>query len=131
MAANVMQGSQLPTSGAIAAHVLKHPIDLVHLSRQTMGERALEVEVLAAFDNQAAQIAVKLGASETGGVELWRAELAHKLKGAARAVGAFEVAAAAEEYEHRARAGLMRAGDARVLIEAIARARRALRDLAG
>jgi len=131
MATSLMQGLELPTVGAIAVRALKHPIDLVHLSRRTMGERALEVEVLAAFDNQAAQIAAKLAASETGSVELWRAELAQKLKGAARAIGAFEVASAAEEYEHRARAGLLRAGDARALIESITRARRALRELAG
>jgi HPt (histidine-containing phosphotransfer) domain-containing protein len=131
MAVSLTQGFELPIAGAIAGRALKHPIDLVHLSRQTLGESALEVEALAAFDNQAAQIAAKLGASETGGVELWRAELAQKLKGAARAIGAFEVASAAEEYEHRARSGLMRAGDVKALIESIARARRALRELAG
>jgi len=72
MATSLMQGLELPTVGAIAVRALKHPIDLVHLSRRTMGERALEVEVLAAFDNQAAQIAAKLAASETGSVELSR-----------------------------------------------------------
>ena len=73
-------------------------IDLVHLSRQTLGDRTLEVELLRLFDRQCAQIVAKLetiGVSETG----IRHDLAHTLKGSARAVGANAVAAAAELYE--------------------------------
>jgi HPt (histidine-containing phosphotransfer) domain-containing protein len=106
------------------------PIDLVHLARQTMGDRALEVELLALFDGQAARIARQLGDCESGLAHAERADLAHKLKGSARAVGAHEVAAAAENYEHRARAGLLRAIDAETLTEAVARVRVALRELA-
>jgi HPt (histidine-containing phosphotransfer) domain-containing protein len=107
------------------------PIDLVHLARQTMGDRALEVELLALFDRQAAQIAEKLGALDSDSVEGWRADLAHKLKGSARAIGAHAVAAAAENYEHCARVGVLRAMDAAQLVEAVSRVRAALRELAG
>ncbi len=107
------------------------PIDLVHLARQTMGDRALEVELLALFDRQAGQIAQRLGELDLAGVESWRADLAHKLKGSARAVGAHAVAAAAENYEHCARAGVLRQRDADQLVESVAEARATLRDLAG
>jgi HPt (histidine-containing phosphotransfer) domain-containing protein len=112
------------------------PIDLVHLARQTMGDRALEVELLALFDRQAAQIAQKLGAEDTGAAQdsdatkSWRADLAHKLKGSARAIGAHGVAAAAENYEHCARTGILQPVDAALLVEAVAEVRAALRELA-
>jgi HPt (histidine-containing phosphotransfer) domain-containing protein len=107
------------------------PIDLVHLSRQTMGDRELELEVLALFERQASHIGGKLVTLESGADHLVRADLAHKLKGSARAVGAFAVASAAENYEHSARAGLLRAMDSRQLREALAEALGALRELHG
>ena len=112
------------------------PIDLVHLARQTMGDRALEVELLALFDRQAAQISDKLAASLPGEASdaptfSCRADLAHKLKGSARAVGAHAVAAAAENYEHCARAGVLRPMDVEQVVEAVAQVRSALRELAG
>jgi HPt (histidine-containing phosphotransfer) domain-containing protein len=119
------------------------PIDLVHLARQTMGDSALEVELLALFDRQAGQIAEQLRRCELGADGFSRADsvswidtasrvgLAHKLKGSARAVGAHEVAAAAENYEHCASKGLLRDSDTQRLIEAVAQVRAALRDLAG
>jgi HPt (histidine-containing phosphotransfer) domain-containing protein len=105
------------------------PLDLVHLSRQTMGDRELEHEVLALFERQAAHIGGRLATLEAGPDHVTRADLAHKLKGSARAVGAFAVAKAAENYEHSARAGLMRAMDSRQLQEALAEALGALREL--
>lgn len=107
------------------------PIDLVHLSRQTMGDRELEVELLALFDRQAAAIAARLGALDAEGPQNWRVDLAHKLKGSARAIGAFAVAAAAENYEHCARAGVLRPEDARRLVESVKEARVALAELGG
>jgi HPt (histidine-containing phosphotransfer) domain-containing protein len=103
------------------------PIDLVHLARQTMGDRELEKELLALFDRQAAQIADRLRNAENGTAS---ADLAHKLKGSARAVGAGAVAAAAENYEHGARAGLLRQTDADRLVSAVAEARDFLQELA-
>ncbi|WP_298421386.1 hypothetical protein [Rhodoblastus sp.] len=103
------------------------PIDLVHLARQTMGDRELEQELLALFDRQAAQIADKLRSARS---DLTGAELAHKLKGSARAIGAAAVAIAADHYEHAARAGVLRQDDADRLVAATAEARAFLRELA-
>lgn len=75
------------------------PIDLVHLSRQTLGDRALEMELLALFERQAAQAIDRLQQPNGNGERRWRHDLAHTLKGSARAVGAGRVAAAAQAYE--------------------------------
>lgn len=103
------------------------PIDLVHLARQTMGDRELEQELLALFDHQAAQIADKLKIAEAGAAS---ADLAHKLKGSARAIGATLIAEAAENYEHAARAGFLRPSHADRLVAAVAQAHAFLDDLA-
>lgn len=79
-------------------------LDLVHLSRQTMGDHALEMELLSLFDRQAAQFSLRLDASR-GGEGAGRADLAHTLKGSARAVGAFALGEAADAYEAALRAG--------------------------
>jgi HPt (histidine-containing phosphotransfer) domain-containing protein len=107
----------------------ERPVDLVYLARQTAGDRALEVALLGLFDRQAAKIAERLAAPEDENQDA-RADLAHKLKGSARAVGANGVAAAAEHYEYCARAGLLRPSDVTALIEAVAQVRAALRELA-
>lgn len=73
------------------------PVDLIHLGRQTMGDRALEQEVLDLFVHQALQVRDRIGG--TGTQE--RLELAHALKGAARGVGAFAIADCAVEIENR------------------------------
>lgn len=106
------------------------PIDLVHLARQTMGDRTLEAELLALFDRQAGQIAEQLGRGDLDGSSVSRGDLAHKLKGSARAVGAHEIASAAENYEHCVSNGILRDSDTQRLIEAVARVRAALRELA-
>lgn len=80
------------------------PIDLVHLARQTFGERDLESELLRLFARQSRQIVERLSDGPVSDGR-WRADLAHTLKGSARAIGAFGVAAAAEAYELDARAG--------------------------
>jgi HPt (histidine-containing phosphotransfer) domain-containing protein len=77
----------------------RRPIDLVHLSRQTLGDRDLEIELLGLFERQAGQIVAQI-ANWTGGGRSMRHDLAHTLKGSARAVGAVGVAAAAEAYEN-------------------------------
>jgi HPt (histidine-containing phosphotransfer) domain-containing protein len=79
-------------------------IDLVHLSRQTLGDSALEAELLILFDRQALQLAGRLAPAVKSGEANWRADLAHTLKGSARAVGAFQVGDAAEAYEIAVRA---------------------------
>jgi HPt (histidine-containing phosphotransfer) domain-containing protein len=80
-------------------------IDLIHLARQTHGDRDLETELLRLFRRQAAQIMERLCAELPGDSIPWRADLAHTLKGSARAIGATRVAIKAEIYEVQARDG--------------------------
>jgi HPt (histidine-containing phosphotransfer) domain-containing protein len=71
-------------------------LDLDHLSRQTLGNRDLQREVLELFvshsDQQLERLARSRSASE-------RRESAHAIVGSARAIGAFDVARAAGEIE--------------------------------
>ena len=71
-------------------------IDLVHLSRQTCGDRDLEREVLALFRDQCVRLLRVI--ADAGAGDRSR-NAAHTLKGAARGVGAFAVAAMAESVE--------------------------------
>ena len=71
------------------------PITIVHLAKQTMGEKALEIEVLQIFARQARACLAELSTAET----TQRQAVAHRLKGAALAVGAHEVAAVAGRLE--------------------------------
>ena len=70
------------------------PIDFEHLSRMTLGDPALECEVLTMFVAQSAKLLDQLATlpAEAGA-------LAHTLKGSARAIGAAHVARAAEAVE--------------------------------
>lgn len=68
-------------------------LDLAHLDRQTDGDRALAVELLALFEAQAAEVLGRIVCGEPA------PPLAHRLKGAARAVGAWQVALAADRVE--------------------------------
>lgn len=71
------------------------PIDLDHLARQTHGDAALEREVLGLFIRQVLSVRDKLEGADGES----RAQLAHSLVGASRAVGAFTLADAAAELE--------------------------------
>ncbi len=88
------QSFQLPASPAA-----DRPIDLVHLSRQTLGDRELEIELLSLFERQAAQVMERLLQPNGNGERRWRHDLAHTLKGSARAIGAGRVAACAQVFE--------------------------------
>jgi HPt (histidine-containing phosphotransfer) domain-containing protein len=85
------------------AQAFEAPIDLVHLSRQTLGDSALEIELLRLFDHQAQQLALRLGPPFRQEEGQWRGDLAHTLKGSACAIGAFGVSRAAQAYEEGAR----------------------------
>jgi HPt (histidine-containing phosphotransfer) domain-containing protein len=74
------------------------PIDLVHLARQTSGDKALELEVLHTFARQARSCMNELSSGQADIIT----QTAHKLKGAALAIGAFNVSAAAEKVESKA-----------------------------
>src|SRR3954447_12235344 len=73
------------------------PVDLAHLARQTMGDRALEQEVLALFVQQALSVRDKLVDADLKD----RLLLAHGLKGSARGVGAFAIADCATSIEQQ------------------------------
>jgi HPt (histidine-containing phosphotransfer) domain-containing protein len=72
------------------------PVDLVHLSRYTLGERALEREVLQLFCTQSTIYLERL--SEARSDKDWK-DAAHSLKGSAYAIGAWRAAEAAERAE--------------------------------
>lgn len=72
------------------------PIDLVHLARQTMGDRALEQEVLSLFLQQLASAREQL----TSATDSERKRIAHTLKGSAAGVGAFAIAECATAMEN-------------------------------
>jgi HPt (histidine-containing phosphotransfer) domain-containing protein len=77
------------------------PIDADHLSRMTLGDRALENEVLALFREQSALLRARM---DTGAPDVTGAA-AHTLKGSARGIGAWSVAQMAAEAEEAARTG--------------------------
>ncbi|MGH6866065.1 MAG: Hpt domain-containing protein, partial [Methyloceanibacter sp.] len=60
------------------------PVDLVHLSRYTLGERDLEREVLELFCSQSLVYLERLREAQSD--KEW-IEAAHTLKGSARAIG--------------------------------------------
>jgi HPt (histidine-containing phosphotransfer) domain-containing protein len=75
------------------------PVDLVHLSRYTGGDAALNAEVLQLFVNQAGELVRRMDSVlQAGDGKTWR-EVAHSLKGAARGIGAFQMADAAAACE--------------------------------
>lgn len=87
------QGS---VSTPMAAASYERPIDLVHLARQTLGDRSLEQEILSLYLKQAQSLLQRI--AESACVRE-RGDFAHTLKGSSRAVGAWQVATAAEAVE--------------------------------
>ncbi len=76
------------------------PIDLVHLSKFTMGRRDLEAEILGLFRQQLAVSLDKLAAAaELDGDDKAWGEAAHTLKGSARGVGAWALGDATADAE--------------------------------
>ena len=74
---------------------MDRPIDFEHLSRMTLGDRALEHEVLGLFVRQIELLRPRIEASEP---EVAGAA-AHTLRGSAIGIGAWAVARAAAEVE--------------------------------
>ncbi|QPC92756.1 Hpt domain-containing protein [Mesorhizobium sp. INR15] len=83
--------------GDVSGTRRSRPVDLVHLARQTMGDRDLEREVLALFVQQALSVRDRIADADIKE----RLLLAHGLKGSARGVGAFAVADCATDIEHK------------------------------
>jgi HPt (histidine-containing phosphotransfer) domain-containing protein len=71
------------------------PVDLVHLARQSSGDKGLETEILNLFRQQLGLCMDQL--RQTTGRE--RKLLAHTIKGSAKAVGAFGLARFAAQIE--------------------------------
>lgn len=78
------------------------PVDLVQLSRYTLGNRSLEGEVLQLFLTQSKLYLSRL--QEAKDDKAWR-DAAHTIKGSARGIGAWQVADCAEEAEKLADSG--------------------------
>ena len=97
------------------------PFDVEHLKRMTLGDVSLEHEVLAMFSAQAVSLigALAILPADAG-------TLAHKLKGSARAIGAFGVADAAGHLEAAIQNGNDPAQALAELDEVIAQARMAI-----
>ena len=97
------------------------PLDIAHLRRMTLGDAALEREVLTMFAAQASHLAGTLAAMPADAPAL-----AHTLKGSARAIGAFAVADAAAGLEALIKSGGDTTAALDELDEAIAQARAAI-----
>ena len=89
-------GTSEAAVGFVAARREPAPIDLVHLARQTFGSAELEREVLRLFVLQGGELVRRI-ADAADPIE--RAEIAHRLKGSARAIGANRVGRLAEALE--------------------------------
>lgn len=100
----------------VESSAFDRPLDLVHLSRQTLGDRHLEREVLAIFRRQARQALFQLEAMND---PLNRLEIAQALNGSAKGVGAWRVATAAKALESAARNGLPAGEQVAILAESI------------
>ena len=83
--------------GSAAPRNRARPVDLAHLSRQTMGDRALEQEVLQLFVQQALSVRDRIAEA----AKRERLQLAHGLKGSARGIGAFAIADCLAEIENQ------------------------------
>ena len=79
------------------AQEIQRPIDLVHLARATDGDESLEAELLAMFDRQLRKLVERVHLADLP--RRARADIAHRLRGSALAIGAFAVAGAAEAVE--------------------------------
>jgi HPt (histidine-containing phosphotransfer) domain-containing protein len=100
------------------------PIDLEQLRRMTLGDEALEHEVLAMFSAQSTRLVEALANTPPDA-----AAIAHTLKGSARAIGAHTVAEAASRLEAAISGGRGTAEALAELADAVALARGAIEDL--
>jgi hypothetical protein len=98
----------------------QRPIDMAHLSHQTMGDSGLELEVLRLFDEMSHVYYGRLEQSTTVPELLMNL---HALKGAAAGVGAFGLADLAKVTETELREGAMvnpeRIDDLHVAVEEV------------
>lgn len=91
-----MQARAEITSEVEATGMDERPLDLVHLSKYTLGSRSLEAELLGIFRSQAVIYLERLEKAATD--KDWR-DAAHSLKGSARALGGWTLGQHAEDAE--------------------------------
>ncbi|PII38651.1 transcriptional regulator [Sinorhizobium meliloti CCBAU 01290] len=86
---------EVPDTPANSIPSSKNPIDLAHLYKQTMGDTALEIEVLKLFARQARQAMAEMAERDAEACS----QEAHRLKGrlSGRSVAVAEAAAAIEK----------------------------------
>lgn len=112
--------SELSFGEKAAARTDEPAIDLVHLARQTMGDQALEIELLELFDGQSARIVSQL--AKLADDAKIRGDLAHTLRGSALAIGAGRVAQTAQAYEALCLMSTPRPGSSAAALEALVEA---------
>lgn len=99
----VLSSASRPVLEALDGAGFQHrPIDMVHLARQALGDRSLELEVLRMFDELAHAYCRRI--QQSAGVDELVRHL-HTLKGAALGIGAGAIARLAGAAEARLRAG--------------------------
>ena len=82
--------------GATEPPATSRPVDLVYLSRYTLGNRSLENEVLELYCKQSRLYLQRLDAASTD--KAWH-EAAHTIRGSALGIGAWKVASLAQAAE--------------------------------
>ncbi len=109
---------------AMKSTEFKHrsPIDLVHLSRQTLGDRDLEREVLELFVNQSRLYLQRLEVAKS---VQEKKNAAHTILGSARGLGAWKVAEEAAMFEETC----ARSSDSERLCDAVSTANDYIREL--
>jgi HPt (histidine-containing phosphotransfer) domain-containing protein len=88
---------EAPDNFGSAPAAATRPIDFEHLARQTMGDKELEIEVLQLFSRNARAALHEMAGADDKTVKA----TAHRLKGAAQAVGASTVSTAAAAVEDK------------------------------
>jgi len=96
------QSAVKPAATPSPQEEIRRPIDLEHLSRQTLGDPGLELEVLRLFDEMSH---VYYGRLETSTTVAELLQNLHTLKGAAAGIGAFGLAELARVAEAELREG--------------------------
>ena len=91
------QPTRQPAKASVSAAAAnsRRPLDMAHLYQQTMGNRALEIEILDLFCKQLTSTMASFAKADANE----RKRLAHALKGTGRSVGAFLLADIAEQIE--------------------------------
>lgn len=89
----------LKTDSEFVLQSQSRPIDLVHLAKQTLGDRSLEQEVLRLF---LTQMDTYIERVESATTHEQRFTAAHTIKGSARNIGAWDVADVAAHLESAA-----------------------------